>query len=236
MHSCSQRGNALFLILIAVALFAALSYAVTQSGRGSGTVSRETALIAASRVVQYAGAVEQAVSRMGLVNGCGETQISFENSEVAGYTNASAPADDSCHVFEPAGGGVVWQDPPAGANDGSDWFFLGGIVLSSKDGSNSAWLDENADLTMVLPNVTREVCAAVNRGLGIEGIPVDEGDLTPDQFTGSYVKSDAITGIPSGSDCTMAPDTGLCGQPTGCLQEETTSNYVVYHILLPRQQ
>lgn len=237
--SSDQDGNALFLILIAVALFAALSYAVTTSGRGSGTVSRETALINASKIIQYAGSINQAITRMRIAASCSETQISFENSSEAGYTNASAPSDDSCNVFEAAGGGVTWQDPPSGVNDGSTYVFVGGPVVHTNDGSNSTYATANADLVMYLFSMTQEACAQINKGLGIAGIPTDQSNIgAAAKFTGTYLEQENINGINAASQpspCIAAPGTGLCGQLTGCFKEaDAGERYIFYNVVLSR--
>lgn len=75
----AQRGNALFLILIAVALFAALSYAVTRTGAGQGSISREEQLLAFSELDQFNEQLASAISRLVLVNGCALTEIGFTN-------------------------------------------------------------------------------------------------------------------------------------------------------------
>ena len=56
-QKCREEGNVLFLILIAVVLFAALSYAVTSSTRsGGGSVSKDKAKSYAAAIVQHADA------------------------------------------------------------------------------------------------------------------------------------------------------------------------------------
>jgi hypothetical protein len=121
MRYTSQSGNALFLILIAVALFAALSYAVTVSGRGGGTVSKETAQLEAAAISSYLGEIRNAVTRLRLTGGCTDAQINFEGSGytdgptgpyggtvmIANNSNPSSPTNDSCDVFHKNGGGVV---------------------------------------------------------------------------------------------------------------------------------
>lgn len=59
-----ENGNALFLILIAVALFAALSYAITNSRRGGGNIDRETATLNAASLVQMTTLLRSAADRM----------------------------------------------------------------------------------------------------------------------------------------------------------------------------
>lgn len=60
----SERGNVLFLILIAVALFAALSYAVTKSTQGGGkNTSEEEISIDVARVLQDCATLRQSTMR-----------------------------------------------------------------------------------------------------------------------------------------------------------------------------
>ena len=73
-----QKGNALFLILIAVALFAALSYAVTQSGRGGSGIDKEQAEFVAAKLFNFTTAFQTGVDRLRL-GGCDVEEISFAN-------------------------------------------------------------------------------------------------------------------------------------------------------------
>ena len=106
-----SSGNVLFLILIAAALFAALSYAVTSSSRGgSGDISKEKAAIDAAVDDQCNAAVNGAVQRLNIVTGCSLDQISYEQPN-GSNANPKAPSNKSCHVFNSTSGGVA----PCGA-------------------------------------------------------------------------------------------------------------------------
>lgn len=104
----NAQGNVLFLILIAVALFAALSYAVTQSNKGGGSgINQDKAKLLASEIAQYAASIEQAITRLMLMNNCTDTQISFDNTvNASSHVNPNAPTDNRCHVFHTNGGGI----------------------------------------------------------------------------------------------------------------------------------
>lgn len=104
-----QSGNVLFLILIAVVLFAALSYAITQSNRSGASAQTEQIDIAIAQWLQYATSIESAVTRV-MLNGCSETDISFETSAWPSWITTSyvhSPAASTrCQIFHPQGGAV----------------------------------------------------------------------------------------------------------------------------------
>lgn len=101
-----QNGNVLFLILIAVALFAALSFAITRSsGSGKTSTAAEKDQLNQATNNNCAANVESTVMRLTMMNGCNATTLSYELPNGAN-ANPDAPTNKKCHVFHPSGGGA----------------------------------------------------------------------------------------------------------------------------------
>ena len=123
-----ERGNVLFLILIAVALFAALSYAVTQSSRsGGGDAGSETSLINSAAITQYPASIRTSILRMVVSSGVQPEELLFDPPP---YTNLETNSVEEQGVFYPGvGGGATFAKAPGdviasdSARDGT-WYLM----------------------------------------------------------------------------------------------------------------
>lgn len=250
-----QRGNILFLILLAVVLFAALSYAVTSSMRGGGKdASGESLKTQASAIVQHATAIASAVTRMRLVNGCSDTQISFAyDSNGDGvvnssdrYHNAAAPSDQRCHVFSLTGGGAAnalpdpkWLDTAHASSDlYGYWNYTGEEGIDHV--GTSCLSAECKELMARVLFLKKDLCVAINDALGIPntgGEPPSSTGGTRAHITGLF----AGAYISNNSTMTIANNLrALAGKPAGCLRTNNLSGasfpntYVFYSVLIER--
>ncbi len=215
----NQQGNALFLILIAVALFAALSYAVTQSGGGGGTIDREQSLISAAQVTQYPALLRTTVTRMVLT---GTTAASLD------FTSAPTNTDDS-EVFGTTGGGVSFQAPPA-SSGATVWGFLdisdaaNGFAITDV-GTNT--IVSGREVIAYADGITQNVCEAVRKGLGFTGTAPDSPTAT--------VETTAVTFAVAASNAAADNATTFnshAGEGFSCVRNGAAGNYVYYHALV----
>lgn len=196
-----SNGNILFLILIAVALFAALSYAITQSGRiGGNGLSREQAKLKATELLQYASLIQQTMLRLTHTNGCDYKAID--------YDDAFGDPDDyggPCNIFDyTEGGGVDYMRYPDETSDiynqtntSPSW---PGRRMSFINQHNVAGLGTEAGKEMMLYffHIVPNLCEAINDIAGIAEEPAPEetachgcawenpmysGELTDNLFT-----------------------------------------------------
>lgn len=242
-----QRGNILFLILLAVVLFAALSYAVTGSMGGSGkNASSENVELKASSLLQYGSLMEQTVKRLMLTNGCRDTWLSFQydsNNDNAltsadDYYNANSPADYSCHAYHPSGGGMTRMIAPADwtGGAGTDFLIMGRLSIGYMGSGQNCSNDTCTDLALILRNIPNDICQMINlKSFGANGIPDDVDNYFPNQkFTGSYSRSDEL----------VAGNTNLGrvanNASAGCMKSEDIGNGIstggnaFYYVLLAR--
>lgn len=246
----SQRGNVLFLILIAVALFAALSRVVLHSSRVSGgSISDEDATLRAAEILQYAAHVKTAVDKIRIMNGVGENEISFENAvHLREDGSPRSPASDypncdsiKCRVFHPGDGGVI----PKAFGEGYA-LVNASLPVNGTSAGHSRFVEQQIvgvgseanELVLTINYLEPKVCAAINRMLGIpndgNNVPVDAA-RTSGSYTSYQNNMDTVTGWTIGEEWTP-----FAGKASFCTHWNDTSlgsqdyDYVFYQVLLER--
>lgn len=224
----SQSGNVLFLILIAVALFGALSYAVTETGRGgSMDVNEQRAKVIAGEILVYMSSIEKVVQRA-LARGTSESDLCFDYDAYPGgnadYEHAGC-ASDTNRIFFSAGGGVKWQEPmnDAMAIGASPVWVFDASNRIEEVGTDSASVNA-VELTMFLMNVSEAVCKAINERAGVTAKdatpPRDDVTMTTTPYIGSFTDNSRIS------------DSGniLDDQTVACFEGGGTPAVGTYHI------
>jgi len=193
-----ESGNALWFILLAVALMAALTAIVSRSSdtaEQSGNFERFR--IQASDMMRYSANIVQAIDNMRM-RGVGESQVSFENySTSADYTNANAAGCADCLVFGSAGGGGSYRIPP---EDWLDTSFTGDTNYGEWEFSGTNNIPDirsaNPELIMYMGYLKDGLCAQINIMLNIAGgVPVDADGFDATAFQGAFAASDTIDGM-----------------------------------------
>jgi len=224
----SQSGNVLFIILLAIALFGALSFAVSNSLQSdtAGIMNERDAKLAAADILNYTQVIQRAVDRV-RSKGCSENDISFENTTVSGYAH-TPDVEDKCKIFNPSGGSANWQSPANGVNDGTEWF-IGVNAIRTFNNLNQLGT-EGTELTLLLPRVDRVLCDHLNdisNGLNIRESGGTHNQL--DKFTGDF--SSALPGINRGNSWPV-PETGCFCDGIGACQDSFPRFF--YYTLLVR--
>lgn len=206
------------MILIAVALFAVLSYAVTSSSRGSGkNVSDEKIDMGLSGLVQYSALLKSSADRLAL-RGCDRTKITYEGATVRGsastttYVNSLASTTDkNCWVFSPQGAGLVYQEASEDVLDHS---------FSGQTGYRSVLIERNTSISgpgswalyAIVPFVSDKACLRINKKYNtLNAPPVSASAWSFSPFKGVFYPGGNFT-------CTGGPGPGAnaCGTLEGC--------------------
>jgi len=203
MKNCKENGNVLIYILIAVALLAALTFAISGDERGQQTnqIDSARAKLLATDMIKHTVSAEQAVFMM--------TQFgkNFDDIEfdIPPLTNIGD------QIYHPSGGGLQifsTNDNHFDGNGTTGWEWQGNTSVG--------WSGTSAtDLIYTFINVNDQVCEQINNQLiGNTTIPTSTIDFE-DVFTESATDDPFIA-----SECTDCE-----GVKSLCITDGTTNAF-----------
>lgn len=234
-----DRGNILFLILLAIILFAALTYAVSGSLRVKDDgMSKEAADSAAADIINWFAQVDTAIMRMRLVNDYKVEEIDFydprnknQDGSSISFNNEDYCTTPACQVFSPNGGNATSRFFEQYAVDVST------SPSSRMPGHHDYQVVKVANLGTSLNDVVMRVdfiklavCKAVNRKLGLPECPNVNTTGGRVGYSGSASQID--NALASGSNYNSGGD--IAGQHTWCGCSAGTNYGYVNHVVIER--
>ncbi len=214
-----QRGNILFLILLAVVLFAALTVAVGRGERGQvKDISAERASTLAAQLVQHASLIENTVLRSMTIDGIPDYGFDF-----SGLSNSSANSTctvSACKIFSGKASPLLIPEWASIDTSNSRATFRTPVVI---DVGTS-----QPDLIIYYTHLKTAVCEAINQNLGISvNLALPESFGTAGGYTAT------LTSFPTEQGMLGDEVVTLKGRRGGCFYNGSVGN-VFYWVLLAR--
>jgi hypothetical protein len=228
-HRSQESGNAMIYVLVAIVLFAGLSFTLsrnTNSNEG-GSLSDERAGIYATELISYTAQVKSIIDQM-LFSGTDINDLDFRDPSDATF-NAGTQRQRADRVFHPEGGGMVKaaipdaittqsiSNPPAG-------WYIGRF-------NNVEWTSSTSDdVILVAYQISESVCAKINEKInGSTAIPV-MGDSIRETMIDASIYAGTNTDLTT--DPTGAPICAECHEISSlCVQNDAQTAYGFYTIV-----
>lgn len=235
-----QRGNILFLILLAVVLFAALSYAVTSSiNGGAKDISDEKAATIAAQIINSIGLQENELMRFMERKNLKIHQIDFTGTLASSDGSGNSPncASSDCDFWHANGGGVQMPALPVEAGDPNattSYCATGPMYRMSDDRirpylmviSVSGVGTEASDLVLFYHCVHPKICAEINIREGLRqrnGTPIVSNNYGNAPANFNKLSASSADGLPdTTANRTAGTETRVMSRRIWC--SETTAS------------
>lgn len=229
----NQSGNVLFYILIAVGLIAALSFAVTQSGRGSArSITEERARLFATEIIEYSNNISAGVTQLRL-RGVDVDELCFDdpNWGAANYDYAGC-ADNFNRIFNIEGAGITWSLAPEGATQTTAapdnlWHIYGDNEI--QDVGTTCGNASCSDLILVTDELDELVCRKINKLINStigDSAPPTDSTIGETRYIGDFDFSQTIGDEAGG--------VAIAGKNAGCFERTSNDEFVFYKVLIAR--
>ena len=214
-----EDGNVLVYVLVAVVLFAALSFTLSRQTNTAGTVELDNAKLEfyASDLISYSAQAKSVIDQM-MITGSGIDDLDFVKPGESGFANEP----HGHKVYHPYGGGLDDKNLADGITVSGEVGDPGWYLTSSM---NVEWTDSSStDVVLTAYQISQPLCALINKKItGSTDIPALSGQLR-DIFISTGANNDLTTS--TCADCE--------GQATLCVKNSSENSYGFYSVLAAR--